>query len=117
MLVVDDDVMVRLAVDRQLEALGWEAFVVKSGEEAIRVLELGLSFDAVLTDVRLPDVDGQAVARTAARISSQTRIIFMSGFARPEPLEPGSAPFLMKPFSITALAHALGQNPTRDWPR
>jgi CheY-like chemotaxis protein len=44
-LLVDEDPMVRLAVDRQLDTLGWDAVVVNSGEEAIRVIEMGLFVD------------------------------------------------------------------------
>src|SRR5687768_12895644 len=106
-LLVDEDPMVRLAVDRQLDTLGWDAVVVNSGEEAIRVIEMGLLIDVVLTDLRLPDLDGREVAWTICRRRPFTRVAFMGSVAPAEPLEPLDAPFLMKPFSTQALSNAL----------
>ena len=111
MLLVDEDPMVRLAVDRQLDALGWDAVVVNSGEEAIRVIEMGLAVDVLLTDLRLPDLDGREVAWTICRLRPFTRVTFMGSVAPAEPLEPRDAPFLLKPFSTTALANALSGAP------
>lgn len=106
-LLVDDDPLVRLAVDRQLDALGWEAVSVNTGGEAIRVVELGLIVDVLLTDLKLPDLDGLVLARAVTRVSPQTRVAFMAADAPGEPLEPPNAPFLLKPFSTSALGRAL----------
>ena len=106
-LLVDDDVLVRLAIDRQLEALGCDVLSVDKGREAITLLEKGMRFDVLVTDLNLPDVDGRSVAWTAAAFSPRMRMVFMSGSAPGEPLEPADAPFLLKPFSTTALANAI----------
>ena len=106
-LLVDEDPLVRLAVDRQLEALGWEAVPVNSGAEAIRVVELGLNIEVLLTDLLLPDLDGVTIAWAVTRLSRRTRIIFMAAHAPVEPLEPRGAPLLLKPFSTPALGRAL----------
>jgi CheY-like chemotaxis protein len=110
-LLVDEDPVVRLAVDRQLDTLGWDAVSVNTGEEAIRVIEMGLFVDVLLTDLRLPDLDGRSVAWTICRLRPFTRIAFMGNGAPGEPLEPHDAPFLLKPFSTTALANALAGAP------
>ena len=106
-LLVDDDPGVRLVVDRQLEALGWEAVPVETGQAAIRVVEGGMIVDVLLTDLDLPDIDGIAVARAVAGLSPATRVAFMSGATPRKPLEPHDAPFLLKPFPTRALANAL----------
>jgi CheY-like chemotaxis protein len=110
-LLVDEDPVVRLAVDRQLDTLGWDAVVVNSGEEAIRVIEMGLLVDVLLTDLRLPDLDGREVAWTICRLRPFTRVAFMGSIAPGEPMEPRDAPFLLKPFSTPALANALSGAP------
>lgn len=106
-LLVDVDPLVRLAVDRQLDALGWDAVTVNTGGEAIRVVELGLIVDVLLTDLQLPDLDGLAVAWAVTHVSPHTRVAFMAAAAPSEPFVPRDAPFLLKPFSTSALAHAL----------
>ncbi len=116
-LLVDDDVLVRLAIDRQLEALVYDVLSVDKGQEAISLLEKGMRFDVLVTDLNLPDVDGRSVAWTAAAFSPRMRMVFMSGRAPGEPLEPADAPFLLKPFSTTALANAIAGALPLDPPR
>lgn len=98
--------MVRLAVDRQLDALGWDAYVVNSGNEAIRLLEMQMHFDVILIDMRLPDLEAPAVARIAAQRAPAARILFM---AAQIPATPPGGPVLLKPFSTVALARALDE--------
>lgn len=108
-LLVDDEAGLRSAVGRQLHTLGWEVVAVATGEEAIRVAEGGEVVDVLLTDLQLPDIDGVAVARAVTALSPRTRVAFMSGSAPQRPLDPSDAPFLLKPFSVTALANALAE--------
>ena len=89
------------------DALGWDAVTVNTGEEAIRVVEMGLLVDVMLTDLRLPDLDGLEVAWAVARVSPRTRVAFMAAAPPGEPLEPAAAPLLLKPFSTIALRCAL----------
>jgi CheY-like chemotaxis protein len=103
-LLVDDDPMARLAVDRQLDALGYDVISVNTGEEAIQVLKMGFLFELLLIDLRLPDLDGRAVAHTAIALVPAAHVVFMSGVPLEKPLD---APFLLKPFSTLALAWTL----------
>ena len=119
-LLVEDEPTVRAAVDRQLEALGWEAVPVGTGREAVGIIRRGLIVDVLLTDLQLPDLDGISVAREIAGFSPGIRVAFMSGAAPARSLEPSDAPFLRKPFSASDLAKALaGAVPLRwsDQPR
>ena len=106
-LVVDEDAVTRLQVDRQLDELGWDAVTVNCGEEAIRVTEMGMLVDVLLTELRLPDLDGRSVAWAIARIQRHVRVAFMASMAPRTELQPAQAPLLLKPFSTTALANAL----------
>lgn len=106
-LVVDADAEVRLQVDRQLEELGWDALTVNNGAEAIRVVELGMPVHVMLTEVRLPDLEGHAAAWLVARMLPRVRVVFMSEAPPGERLDPPDAPCLQKPFSTLRLAKAL----------
>jgi CheY-like chemotaxis protein len=106
-LLVDQDAEMRLAIDRQLETLGWDAVVVNSGDEAVRVVRMGFPVDVLLIELRLPDVDGRDTAWEICQLRPFTRVAFMGTMAPAEPLEPRDAPFLLKPFSTQALRNAL----------
>ena len=108
-LLVDDDPELTLAVDRQLAELGYHAMVVTNGEDALRVLGEELRVDVLLTEVRLPDIDGRELAWAVTRKRPFVRVAFM-GHGLPDEA-PGmrDAPFLRKPFSAPALATALVQ--------
>ena len=104
-LVVDGDPVARLAIDRQLDAIGWEAYAANNGSEAIRMLDVGPRFDAVLTALRLPDIDGRDVATAARGKLPDAPIILLTQ----QPVRVLGFPFLVKPFSTPALAAALAQ--------
>jgi CheY-like chemotaxis protein len=108
-LLVDDDPELTLAVDRQLAELGYDAVVVASGEDALRVLGEDLRVDVLLTALRLPDIDGRELAWAACRTRPFVRVAFMAHDPRGELSDVRDAPVLMKPFSATALATALLQ--------
>ena len=108
-LLVDDEPELTLAVDRQLADLGYDAVVVTTGEDALRVLAEDLRVDVLLTEVRLPDIDGRELAWAVCRKRPFVRVAFMGHSSTGEPLDVGDMPLLTKPFSATALATALAQ--------
>ena len=102
-LVVEDDLEARLAIDRQLDTIGWDAYIANDGSEGLQMMRLELRFDAVLVALQLPDMDGRLVARAAASIRPEARIVFLAN--RPAAV---NRPLLVKPFTTTALAAVLG---------
>ncbi len=66
--MVDDHEVGRRSLARLLEALGYEVTAVKDGESAIAAMERDPRFDYVLTDLRLPDLDGREVVQAAHRL-------------------------------------------------
>ena len=105
-LLVDDDPELRLAVDQQLAALDYDVVVVATGEDALRVLAEELRIDVLLTELRLPDIDGRELAWAVGQRRPFVRVAFMGRDLPEEPLDP---PFLKKPFTTTALLEALSR--------
>jgi two-component system response regulator HydG len=109
-LVVDDSWdMARSLCDGLLDG-GYEALPVASGKEALALLARE-SFEAVVTDLRMPDVDGFEVISFAKACDAQRPIIAMTG-ALPletaaESLRRGAARCLIKPFRGSELSAAL----------
>ena len=108
-LLVDDDPELRLSLDRQLEEAGCEVVVAASGEEAMRLLSEQLRIDLLLTELRLPDIDGRELAWAVSQKRPFVRVAFMGHHVPGDPLDPVDAPFLTKPFTAVALADALAR--------
>jgi len=82
-LVVEDDVLVRLAVAAYLRECGFDVVEVGSADEAIRVLEAGIPVDIVFSDVNMPgSLDGFGLAQWLRRERPGLKIILTSGAAR-----------------------------------
>ena len=108
-LLVDDDDELRLAMDRQLEEAGCEVIVATSGEEAVGLLAEPIRVDVLLTELRLSDIDGRELAWAVSQKRPFVRIAYMGRQSPAEPLDPADAPFLIKPFTRSALADALAR--------
>jgi CheY-like chemotaxis protein len=97
-LVVDDEEGVRLLIRRTLEAAGYRVCEADDGFEALSVLLQGRAVDLVLTDVRMPRMDGCELAAHMAALALKIPILFVTGYVN-EP-ESGAlpGPVLAKPF-------------------
>jgi DNA-binding NtrC family response regulator len=78
-LVVDDDPCERLALSNTVAALGHTAELAEDGEQAIEKLGSG-SFDAIITDIVMPGMDGFALLRKLLELGDPTPAIVLTGF-------------------------------------
>ena len=82
-LVVDDEVLIRMAVSDYLRECGYHVVEAGSGDEAIQVLQAGVTIDVVFSDVHMPgDVDGFGLAQWVRRERPGVKVILTSGIAR-----------------------------------
>ena len=105
-LVIDDEIMIADVLKQALTKYGYNVETAFGGLEGLRMFEAG-SFDLVITDIRMPGIDGNEVAR-CIRSSDKpsTPIIAMSG--TPWLMNGDGFNFtLPKPFSIQALMDAV----------
>ncbi|MGZ3449273.1 MAG: response regulator [Polyangiales bacterium] len=102
-LVVDDQRAMAETVADGLADHGMEARAVTSGGEAVRLLR-DHPFDAVVTDLRMPEVDGLAVALAARDLSRP--VVIMTAYGE-RPHVAGRVQWLEKPFRIEALVRLL----------
>jgi DNA-binding NtrC family response regulator len=100
-LVVDDDqTLLELLVDT-LKAVGYEAVPAGGGADALDVLTRE-SFDLMITDVKMPDVDGISLLKRVRRRYPDLPVLFITGVASPEIIaSAGPDGFLAKPFRIS----------------
>ena len=108
-LLVEDDPDLNELVGQMLEELGAEVLRARSADEGGKVLD-GATVDAVVSDMVMPgEMDGLDLARSARKRRADLPIVLMTGFSQAA----GSAaeegfPVLRKPFTMDALASALG---------
>ena len=104
-LLVDDEEPLRAFLKRGLELDGHAVTTATDGGDGLhRLGEAGGGFDLLLTDIRMPMMDGIALALAAKRDHPDLTILLMTGFAdqreRAEGLEGVVADVLMKPFTL-----------------
>jgi CheY-like chemotaxis protein len=105
-LFVDDDDSVRQFGEDLLTDLGYEAVTAANGVEALRVFEARAS-DAVVTDIRMPGIDGYELAAQFRSLKPELPIVCVSGFTPGSELERHYNVFLRKPFRSAQLASVL----------
>ena len=79
-LLAEDDDSMRVYLARALERVGYSVVSVDRGTAALKVLEHE-SFDLLLTDIVMPELDGIELAQRAATMDPAMRVMFITGFA------------------------------------
>jgi len=107
-MVVDDEPAILRALDLLLSENGYRTCTAASGEEALAACrERGSEFDAVLMDLGLPGLGGEALLREIRRTSPRARVIVSSGSAWDGWREAGATAFLTKPYPLSELLDTM----------
>jgi DNA-binding NtrC family response regulator len=113
-LIVEDDQIFLRPLQRTLEVEGYEVLVVASGEEAIDALKRD-DVDLVLTDKRLPGVDGVDLVRRLKAEHPDQAVVVMTAYgtieSAVEAMRLGASDYLVKPFEtaevLMVVRHAI----------
>ena len=105
-LLVEGDLDTRLALGRQLDALGWQALAVNTGAEALRVADQEVHFEVVLSAITLSDMDGRDLATAIRRRRPFTRVVLTFESHELTAASEGGV-VLAKPIETVALGRAL----------
>jgi two-component system, cell cycle sensor histidine kinase and response regulator CckA len=111
-LLVEDEDALRAAIRRLLQAEGYRVLEAENGAAALRLLERAAALEValVLTDLRMPVMDGRQLAAALARVRPNVPIVFMSGYTTQlmdmRLVSPNLA-FLPKPFRNDELLAAV----------
>lgn len=116
-LVVDDDLHMRLALKESLSKAGYSVSVAEDGLKAAEVIRGG-SFDLVITDVRMPHKSGLDLLESVRETSSLMPVILMTAYGTIQDavkaIKEGAFDYIQKPFNIDTLygvvKRALGLN-------
>jgi DNA-binding NtrC family response regulator len=110
LLLVEDETPLRQAIAEQLTDRGYRVKQAESGEAALACLA-EFAFDIIVTDLRLPGIDGSAVIERAVARYPHIIAIVVTGFGTVkdavEAIKRGARDFVSKPFQIDELLHVL----------
>jgi len=110
LLLVEDEAPLRQAIAEQLDDRGYRVDQAESGEVALAKLS-DFAFDIIVTDLRLPGIDGSAVVEAAVERYPDIVAIVVTGYGTVkdavESIKRGAFDFVSKPFQIDELLHVL----------
>lgn len=116
-LVVDDEGANRYSVSKTLQRVGYVVNEAGSGEEALEHIN-SQEFDVVLTDIRMPGIDGVELLRRIKEESPDAIVILMTGYASlgtaVEALRLGAHDYLIKPSSSSDIRQSVARGVERS---
>lgn len=110
-LIVDDEPGIREFVDRALREAGYVTATAADGPDALQVAEGFGAFELLLTDVRMPAMNGDDLARRIRQREPDVKVLYLTGFSdqlfrEKRALWDGEA-FLDKPTTVKGLLEAV----------
>ncbi|MET3661473.1 response regulator [Aquamicrobium ahrensii] len=108
LLIVEDDDSVRMFVSRALERAGHQIHVAADGAQGLEMIRAANGgYDLVVSDIRMPEMDGIEMAMSAARVFPGLRILLMTGYAdqreRADELNEVIIDVVNKPFTLAEI--------------
>jgi len=109
-LVVDDDLEMAAMVADELGDRGYTAVALRLAREAVELLTDG-TFDALITDLRMPHIDGLTLLRASRALDPSRPVIVMTGHmaiaTALEAVNEGAFHYVIKPFNLSHLVELL----------
>jgi CheY-like chemotaxis protein len=108
-LVVDDEPVVLQLIWRMLEAGGHRVYLAADGVQAIAALTEHAPIDVVVSDLRMPKLDGLSLSAMLAERSPPVPVMLMSGYVADLSDVAADTPLLVKPFTENQLLAGVGR--------
>jgi len=111
-LIIEDDEIARKRLARFIQKEGFNVVTAENGQTGLKSFRKDRP-EIVVTDLRMPDIDGLEVMRTVRRSSTNVPIILITAFGETDvaisALREGALDYLKKPIDIDLLSLALGR--------
>src|SRR5512145_569449 len=111
-LVVDDERSILLLLKEALSQWGYQVTVASSAAEALGLLKSEL-FDALITDIRMPDMSGLELLREVKKQDESIEVVMMTGYptisSAVQALKEGAYDYLSKPLILDELRHLMAK--------
>ncbi len=115
-LVVEDEVLIRLMVSDELRDEGYDVIEAFNADEALAVLKSSVRVDLIFSDVRMPgSLDGLGLLAVVKTSFPALPVILTSGHLEPATAKTqGATQFLPKPFRLDAVVTAIQRELARN---
>ena len=106
LLLAEDEAMLRLLVTEMLEGAGFQVFEAADGVEGLELLRSHPEISLLVSDIKMPRMDGYALAEAGLALKPDLKILLMTGYAHAPPpalLKQAEVQILHKPFKLERL--------------
>ena len=105
-LIAEDEEIMRITMLDHLRLQGWQVEAATNGAEALELVKKS-SYDLILSDIRMPGLDGEKLLLEVKQIAPRTEVILMTAHGNTEGavncLKQGAADYILKPFDLDDL--------------
>src|ERR1700755_1471621 len=111
-LIAEDELMLRVIAVEMLEDAGFEVFQAADGEDALAVLRDNPGIQLLISDIKMPRMDGYALVRAGLALRPGLKTLLMTGYAEDPPpglLGSGQVEILRKPFDLDRLCRLAAE--------
>jgi CheY-like chemotaxis protein len=107
-LVAEDEAIVRLLIVETLRSCGHTVLEAADGQAGLDIIQTCADLDLIVSDIRLPKMDGFAMTRVARALRPELKLLFLTGYVRAElSLDLLPAIIIRKPFDPDNLASKI----------
>ena len=118
-LIVDDEPSIISFVDQTMRRAGYQTYTAPNGHAALRICEAKGLPDLLLTDYKMPGMDGDALAARLRQREPDLKVLYLTGFADQLFTERGSLwrdeAYLEKPCTVNGLLEAVSMILSGDY--
>jgi DNA-binding NtrC family response regulator len=110
LLLVEDEPMLRQVVALTLKVEGFVVVEAEDGTAGLEILRSDKAIDVLLTDVRMPGLNGYQLAVSALTMRPRMPVILMTGYAddeMPDAIREAEIPIIRKPFNFAKLGGSI----------
>ena len=112
LVIIDDEPIVGRRLKQVFGKMGFDVNIFTSSVAAVEHMKKN-PFDIVVTDFKMDDLDGMEILREARKINPGSRVIIITGYAKPETAKEafknGVFDFMVKPFRLDELKEAVAR--------
>lgn len=111
-LIAEDEAMLRVIAVEMLEDAGFTVFQAGDGVEALAVLKAEPGIQVLVSDIKMPRMDGYALAEAGINLRPELKVLLMTGYAQDTPpalLKAREIKTLHKPFNLERLTELVGE--------
>jgi CheY-like chemotaxis protein len=106
-LIAEDEAMLRVVAAETLRDAGYEVLEAGDGNEGLSIVRSNEEIDILISDIKMPGLNGYQLAEEALRLRPHLRVLLMTGYTQeplPKAISAAGIKVLYKPFHIDQLA-------------